>query len=78
LVKKTRWGVACGNTHEPDVRDGQQLFGLLPGQPVAQPGSLLADVGNVGQAGGNGDFDERLEFRDLTALQPIFRDLSAA
>jgi hypothetical protein len=21
-VKKTRWGVACGNTHEPDDRDG--------------------------------------------------------
>jgi hypothetical protein len=34
------------------VTDGQQLFGLLAGQPVAQPGALLANVGDVGQAGG--------------------------
>jgi hypothetical protein len=28
-----------------------QVDGLLPGQPVPQPGSLLANVGDVGQAG---------------------------
>jgi hypothetical protein len=33
------------------VRDRQQLFGLLAGQPVPQTSSLLADVGDVGQAG---------------------------
>jgi hypothetical protein len=32
------------------VGHGQQLLGLLAGQPVAQPGALLTDVGNVGQA----------------------------
>jgi hypothetical protein len=33
------------------VGDSQQLFGLLASQPVSQPGSLLADVGDVGRAG---------------------------
>ncbi len=32
------------------VGNGQQLFGLLPGQPVSQPGSLLADVRDVREA----------------------------
>ena len=31
------------------VGDSQQLFGLLAGQPVPQPGALLANVGDVGQ-----------------------------
>jgi hypothetical protein len=35
-----------------DVGDGQQLFGLLAGQPVPQSSPLLADVGDVGQARG--------------------------
>ena len=33
------------------IGDREQLFGLLAGQPVPQPGSLLADVGDVGEAG---------------------------
>jgi hypothetical protein len=33
------------------VRDRQEFFGLLASKPVPQPGSLLADVGDVGQAG---------------------------
>jgi hypothetical protein len=32
------------------VGDGQKFFGLLPGQPVPQPSSLLPDVGDIGQA----------------------------
>jgi len=32
------------------VRDGQQLFGLLAVQPVAQPGSLLTDVRDFREA----------------------------
>ena len=32
------------------VRNGEQLFGLLAGEPVSQPGSLLADVWDVGKA----------------------------
>jgi hypothetical protein len=33
------------------VGNGQQLLRLLAGQPIPQPGSLLGDVGDVGQAG---------------------------
>ncbi|MDX6458965.1 MAG: hypothetical protein QOE55_2662, partial [Acidobacteriaceae bacterium] len=33
------------------VGHGQQLLRLLPGEPVPQPGSLLPDIGDVGQAG---------------------------
>jgi hypothetical protein len=34
------------------VGDGQQVFGLLAGPPVPQSGSLLAVVGDVGEARG--------------------------
>ena len=34
------------------IGNGQQLLRLLPGQPVPQPGSLLGDVGNLGQVRG--------------------------
>ena len=34
------------------VGDSQQLLGLLAVQPIAQPGSLLPNVGDIGQAGG--------------------------
>jgi len=34
------------------IGNGQQLFGLFPGEPVAQTGSLLPDVGDVAETGG--------------------------
>jgi hypothetical protein len=34
------------------VGDSQQLLGLLAVQPVSQPGSLLTDVGDLGQGRG--------------------------
>jgi len=58
-VKKTRWGVACGNTHEPDDRDG-----VAAGHGAAV---LSAGSGAVGRM-------RRLPDGDQSVAQILSRD----
>jgi hypothetical protein len=46
------WRVVAFALQGGAIGDLEQLSGLFPGEPVAQPGSLLPDVGDVGETGG--------------------------